>query len=71
VHAIARLAALWAGRDSPHLFEDSLDLLGLVPRYALNDVLWRALDEILRFLQPETREGSDSLMTSIFISLVV
>ena len=44
---------------SPHLFEGSLDLLGLVPRYALNDVLWRSLDEILRFLQPEARDRSD------------
>jgi hypothetical protein len=32
-----------------HLFEGSLDLLGLVFRRALFDVLWRILDEILRF----------------------
>src|SRR5258706_10906079 len=44
---------------SPRLFKGSLDLLGLVPRYALNDVPRCALDEILRFLQPEAREGSD------------
>src|SRR5258708_26993914 len=43
----------------PHLFEGSLDLLGLIFRHALLDVLWRTLDEILRFLQPEAREGSD------------
>ena len=44
---------------SPHLFEGSLDLLGLVPRYPLNDVLWRALDQILRFLQPEACDPPD------------
>jgi hypothetical protein len=40
---------------SPRLFEGSLDLLDLVPPYALLDVLWRALDEILRSLQPGAR----------------
>jgi hypothetical protein len=44
---------------SPHLFEGSLDLLGLVPPYALLDDLWHAFNEILRFLQPEAREDSD------------
>jgi hypothetical protein len=53
---------------SPHLLEGSLDLLGLVPPHALLDDLWRALDKIFRFLQPESREESDFLMTSILIS---
>jgi hypothetical protein len=43
----------------PHLFEGSLDPLGLLPSHALFDDLWRALDKIFRFLQPEAREESD------------
>jgi hypothetical protein len=42
-----------------HLFEGSLDLLGLIFRYTFLDVLWRTLNEILRFLQPEACEDSD------------
>src|SRR5262249_30581085 len=43
----------------PHLFEGSLDPLGLFSRHALLDVLWRILDEILRLFQPESRDDSD------------
>lgn len=53
--------ASWAlpERDIMQALEDHLDLLGLVPRYSLNDLPRRGLDEVLRFLQPEACDGSD------------
>src|SRR5262252_2993563 len=52
------LRTLDLDRD-PDRFEGSLDLLGPAPGYTLNDVLRRALDEILRFFQPEARDESN------------
>jgi hypothetical protein len=41
------------------LLDGNLELLGLVFHHAVLDFLWSTLDEILRLLQPEAREGSD------------